>query len=88
MEGFWPCPGNALTLDVLSAWESTENKENRFVCPCHASAFDIKGDVISPPAPRALDLYAVMIENSVVKVDTGKPIQRRKFKESQVTRSA
>ena len=59
-------------------------KESKFVCPCHASAFDISGNVISPPAPRALDMYAVMIENDMVKVDTGKPIKRSEFKAEQV----
>ncbi len=62
-------------------------KKKRFVCPCHASAFDIKGNVINPPAPRALDFYPVTIENSTVTVDTGKRIQRKRFKETQVTRS-
>ena len=28
--------------------------EQRFICPCHSSAFDIRGDVVNPPAPRAL----------------------------------
>jgi cytochrome b6-f complex iron-sulfur subunit len=59
-------------------------KENKFVCPCHASAFDISGNVISPPAPRALDIYAVIIENDMVKVDTSKPIKRSEFKAEQV----
>jgi len=59
-------------------------KENKFACPCHASAFDITGNVISPPAPRALDIYAVTIENDIVKVDTGKPIKRGEFKAEQV----
>jgi cytochrome b6-f complex iron-sulfur subunit len=59
-------------------------KENKFVCPCHASAFDIGGQVISPPAPRALDIYAVIIENDMVKVDTSKPIKRSEFKADQV----
>ena len=59
-------------------------KEKRFACPCHASAFDITGSVVSPPAPRALDIYAVIIENDIVKVDTGKPIRRREFKVEQV----
>ncbi len=61
--------------------------ENRFVCPCHSSAFDIHGDVIDQPAPRALDLYAVRIENRIVKVDTSKPIRRRSFQLAQVTRA-
>lgn len=62
-------------------------EERRFVCPCHASAFDIKGDVISPPAPRALDLFAVRIENGIVKVDTSRPIRRDSFEPSQAART-
>jgi len=58
-------------------------KENRFLCPCHASAFDIRGRVLSPPAPRALDLYAVSIENREVKVDTGNRTRRTSFDPSQ-----
>jgi cytochrome b6-f complex iron-sulfur subunit len=49
--------------------------EKRFVCPCHASAFDIAGRVLSPPAPRALDRHPVRIENGIVKVDTGKRVR-------------
>ena len=59
-------------------------KEKRFACPCHASAFDIRGAVISPPAPRALDIYRVFIENNVVKVDTGRQIKRSRFRADQV----
>jgi cytochrome b6-f complex iron-sulfur subunit len=58
--------------------------EHRFLCPCHSSAFDIRGDVVNPPAPRALDLYAVRIENRIVKVDVSVPIKRRAFDASQV----
>jgi cytochrome b6-f complex iron-sulfur subunit len=61
--------------------------EDRFVCPCHASSFDITGDVLSPPAPRPLDVYPVRIENDIVKVDTRRPIKRDSFTESQVVRS-
>ncbi|UCF21468.1 MAG: Rieske (2Fe-2S) protein [Gemmatimonadota bacterium] len=60
--------------------------EGRFVCPCHSSAFDIRGDVIDPPAPRALDYYAVRIENKIVKVDVSRPIKRPAFDWDQVTR--
>ena len=58
--------------------------ENRFICPCHGSSFDITGNVISPPAPRALDMYPVIIENDIVKVDTGKPLKRSEFRMEQV----
>jgi cytochrome b6-f complex iron-sulfur subunit len=59
-------------------------KENKFACPCHASTFDISGNVINPPAPRALDIYAVIIENDIVKVDISKPIKRSEFRAEQV----
>ena len=59
-------------------------RDKRFACPCHASAFDIRGDVINPPAHRALDIYHVFIENNIVKVNTGKRIKRSGFKKDQV----
>lgn len=61
-----------------------EQSQHQFVCPCHASAFDAKGDVLNPPAPRAMDLFPVLIEAGTVKVDTGTVIQRDKFDVSQV----
>jgi cytochrome b6-f complex iron-sulfur subunit len=59
-------------------------EEGRFVCPCHASSFDINGDVLSPPAPRPLDLFAVRIENDIVKVDIGAPVKRQNYSAMQV----
>jgi cytochrome b6-f complex iron-sulfur subunit len=59
-------------------------EEDRFVCPCHSSAYDIRGDVLSPPAPRPLDNYAVRIENGIVKVDISRPLKRRSFEYGQV----
>lgn len=50
--------------------------EGRFVCPCHASAFEVNGQVINPPAPRPLDRFEVVIADGVIEVDTGAPIQR------------
>jgi len=60
--------------------------EGRFACPCHASSFDIRGDVLNPPAPRALDLLPVRIENGIVKVVADSPIRRQSFEPSQVAR--
>ena len=59
--------------------------EQQFICPCHSSAFDIRGDVINPPAPRALDLHPVTIENGVVKVDTARTLKRSAFAQDQAT---
>jgi cytochrome b6-f complex iron-sulfur subunit len=64
-----------------------EEKAKRFVCPCHGSSFDARGDLQSPPAPRALDLFPVRIENGLVKVDVSRPIERSRFEAEQVARA-
>ncbi|NJN98086.1 MAG: ubiquinol-cytochrome c reductase iron-sulfur subunit [Anaerolineales bacterium] len=61
-----------------------DQPKGEFLCPCHASAFDARGEVLNPPAPRALDLFPVIIEDGVVKVDTGTIIQRDRFDAAQV----
>jgi cytochrome b6-f complex iron-sulfur subunit len=82
--GFLALHRECTHLGCTVPWDA---QANRFVCPCHASAYDITGDVLSPPAPRALDLFAVRIENGIVKVDTSKRIKRKSFEGSQVTAS-
>ena len=79
--GFLALSRKCTHLGCTVPWVS---KEKKFVCPCHSSAFDIRGEVISPPAPRALDIYHVFIENNIVKVDTGKQIKRTEFRAGQV----
>ena len=59
--------------------------ESRFVCPCHSSSFELNGNVVSPPAPSALDLLPIFIENGIVKVNPKDPIKRKRFSNSQVT---
>lgn len=61
--------------------------EQRFSCPCHASAFDIRGAVLNAPAPRPLDLFPVAIDNGIVSVDTGQPMRRSAFEVTQVVRA-
>jgi len=58
--------------------------QNQFVCPCHGSHFDFYGDVENPPAPRALDTFAVFIEEGLVKVDTSRPQTRDEFEANQL----
>lgn len=58
-------------------------EKHRFICPCHASAFDITGEVTSAPAPRALDIYPVTIENGIISVDARQPIRRSGYKQDQ-----
>ena len=59
-------------------------EEEKFACPCHASNFDITGKVLDAPAPRALDIYPITIENKIIKVDTRKSIKRSTFRLDQV----
>ena len=60
-------------------------KEQKFICPCHASVFDITGNVIAAPAPRALDLLPLAVVNNVVRVNTARRIKRSGFEAGQVT---
>ena len=62
-------------------WEADQN---RFFCPCHASSFDLHGDVENPPAPRALDTFPVQILEGQVIVDTGQVESRDDFKSEQL----
>lgn len=62
-------------------------EKKQFICPCHASVFDMTGDVISSPASRALDLYELYIENNHVMVNTGKRIKRSGFKKKQAVKA-
>lgn len=40
--------------------------EKRFTCPCHASAFNINGTVLTGPAPRSLDTLDTKIEGGKI----------------------
>jgi cytochrome b6-f complex iron-sulfur subunit len=79
--GFLALSRTCTHLGCTVPWVAEEEK---FVCPCHASAFDIRGEVVNPPAPRALDLYTVRIEGEFVKVDLDESTQRKRFAATQV----
>jgi cytochrome b6-f complex iron-sulfur subunit len=79
--GFLALSRKCTHLGCTVPWVAEENK---FICPCHASAFDITGNVINSPAARPLDIYPVTIENDVVKVDAGRPMKRSEFRPEQV----
>jgi cytochrome b6-f complex iron-sulfur subunit len=60
-----------------------EEDKQRFICPCHASAFEINGNVQNPPAPSALDYFPVAIQNGKVMVDIGTKLSRDRFNKEQ-----
>ncbi len=80
--GFLALSSRCSHLGCSVPWDE---KTKTFPCPCHASVFDMTGNVNSPPAPRALDLFPVRIEAGVVRVEMRSPIQRQRFERSQVT---
>ena len=68
-------------LGCSVTWEADQN---RFFCPCHASSFDLHGNVENPPAPRALDTFAVTIADGQVMVNTGQKQSRDAFEPEQL----
>jgi cytochrome b6-f complex iron-sulfur subunit len=80
--GFLALSSKCSHLGCAVPWSE---KDRTFPCPCHASVFDMRGDVRSPPAPRALDLFPIAIEGGIVKVDTGRRLRRARFEAGQVT---
>ena len=81
--GFLALKRECTHLGCAIPWSESRSQ---FVCPCHASVFDITGNVLQAPASRPLDLYTVRIENGVVRVDLSKVIRRSVYRESQVVR--
>jgi len=43
----------------------------RFECPCHGSIFTLRGEYVEGPSPRGMDTFPVLVEDGVVRVDTG-----------------
>ena len=78
---FLAMSGKCTHLGCAVPWDKDKKK---FICPCHASQFDMSGNVLSSPAPRALDLFEVTIVNKTIQVDIGKRIKRNRFNKSQL----
>lgn len=81
--GFLALSRECTHLGCIVPWDEDERQ---FICPCHASAYDEKGEVLNPPAPRPLDTYPVRIENGTVLVDIEQPVKRNRHDRDQVTR--
>jgi menaquinol-cytochrome c reductase iron-sulfur subunit len=45
-----------------------DEQNKNFLCPCHTSTFSIDGKVLSGPAPRPLDKFAVKIDGNKLAV--------------------
>lgn len=74
----------SLRCSHLGCAVNWHEKQERFICPCHASQFDKNGTVLNPPAPRALDYYPLTIEGDLVRINTARILKRSSYDKSQV----
>lgn len=58
--------------------------QDRFYCPCHASAFDMYGNFENQTVTRALDTFPVSFDEQVVIVDTRQFVRREQFSTEQL----
>lgn len=79
--GFMALSRKCTHLGCTVPWVESERL---FKCPCHSSAFNVKGEVLKPPAPRPLDVFHIIIENNIVTVNTNRKIKRDRFDKTQV----
>lgn len=67
---YWKC----VHLGCTVPWNADQGK---FICPCHASVYEITGQNIAGPAPRPLDMMAMQVEpDGTILVNTGQISQR------------
>ena len=81
--GFLALSRECTHLGCTVPWDA---EAAQFRCPCHASSFDITGEVLTPPAPRALDLFEVVVFDGFVTVDTSKRTRRDHFDPAQLVK--
>lgn len=70
--GFLAISGKCTHLGCAVPWVE---ERKRFECPCHASLFDPKGNVLKGPASRGLDLYMVSFKQDQVIINKGSRLQ-------------
>ena len=62
-----------------------DEKKYEFFCPCHSSKFSLAGEVVTPPAPRPLDVYGIEIKDGKLFINLNKKNKRSEFERSQLT---
>jgi menaquinol-cytochrome c reductase iron-sulfur subunit len=53
-----------------------DDRDGSFICPCHNSRFSKDGKVLSGPAPRPLDRYAIRIDGSHLLIGAIEPLKK------------
>ena len=52
-------------LGCVVKWNETDKV---FLCPCHGGKFDLKGNVLGGPPPKALQTFTAKLENEYIVV--------------------
>ena len=79
--GFLAISRKCTHLGCVLPWVA---EHEQFECPCHASVFDNRGEVLKSPAPRALDLHPISFNGKNIIVDIQKSIKRSTFQTEQL----
>lgn len=67
---YWKC----VHLGCTVPWNQAQGK---FMCPCHASVYEVTGQNVAGPAPRPLDIMELTVEgDGTILVNTGKITER------------
>lgn len=80
-DGFLALSNRCTHLGCAVSWQA---QQQQFFCPCHASSFDLHGDVQNPPAPRALDLFPIEMVDGQVMVNSLRAQKRDKYTAEQL----
>ncbi|MEC8379655.1 MAG: Rieske 2Fe-2S domain-containing protein [Myxococcota bacterium] len=62
------CTHQGCTVNSDSSANTPTAGDNWFICPCHDARFDALGNVLSGPAPEALQSYSFVVMNNTIYV--------------------
>ena len=71
--GFYALSSVCTHLGCLVNWLPDASRGymgGRIACPCHGTLYSPEGNVLSGPAPRALDRYHIELEEGQLVIDT------------------
>jgi cytochrome b6-f complex iron-sulfur subunit len=79
---FYAISANCTHLGCTANWKAEGvpgHEEGVIACPCHGSIFSKTGNVITGPAPRAMDRFRMYIEDNKLFVDTNETVSEEEM---------
>jgi len=62
---------SAIALTCTHQGCGLSQRRQQLVCACHGSRFDLRGNVVHGPAIRALEVYSVSADETMLHIDLG-----------------